>query len=91
MNMPGIDGHRGAAGSPANFHPRAGVNGLPGTGQITVRKLDGTTRSYPSKYSIDLVSFQIVDENDDGIIEPGEHIFIHQIIVHNKGRVERSR
>ncbi|KAF8540941.1 hypothetical protein BDD12DRAFT_546975 [Trichophaea hybrida] len=81
----GLDGSCGPDGSLSTMTPRDGPDGIPGSGRITVRQADGSRQSYMSKYTIELVSFQVTDENDDGIIEPGEYIYIERIVVHNKG------
>jgi hypothetical protein len=31
-------------------------------------------------------SFEVVDENNDGINEPGEHLIVKNIIVRNDGK-----
>jgi hypothetical protein len=46
---------------------------------------DGTVERYPGCYDLQVSGFDIRDENDDGITEPGEHIFVERIQVHNAG------
>jgi hypothetical protein len=41
--------------------------------------------TYPSPYNLQVVKFDIIDENEDGINEPGEHIIVHNICVRNTG------
>jgi hypothetical protein len=41
--------------------------------------------TYPSPYSLQVVKFDIIDENEDGINEPGEHLIVHNIRVRNAG------
>jgi hypothetical protein len=41
--------------------------------------------TYPSPYSLQVVKFDIIDENEDGINEPGEHLLVHNIRVKNTG------
>jgi hypothetical protein len=36
-------------------------------------------------YILEVVHFDIVDENHDGINEPGEHILVHNVRVRNRG------
>ena len=36
-------------------------------------------------YILEVVHFDVVDENHDGINEPGEHILVHNIRVRNRG------
>lgn len=83
----GLDGRDGPAGKPSTFQPREGAAGIPGLAYITVKYADGKTGTFHSKYKIELVDFQVVDENDDGIIEPGEHIFIQHIQIRNSGKL----
>ncbi len=41
--------------------------------------------TYPSPYSLQVVKFDVIDENEDGINEPGEHLLVHNIRVKNTG------
>lgn len=41
--------------------------------------------TYPSPYALQVINFDIIDENEDGINEPGEHIIVHNIRVRNVG------
>jgi hypothetical protein len=41
--------------------------------------------TYPSPYSLQIARFDIIDENEDGINEPGEHLIVHNIRVRNVG------
>ncbi|KAK0708516.1 hypothetical protein B0H67DRAFT_590447 [Lasiosphaeris hirsuta] len=40
---------------------------------------------YPSRYNLVVKEFEVTDENDDGINEPGEHLIISNIVVTNTG------
>jgi hypothetical protein len=62
------------------------VAGEEGTATIVVRMRDGMQRQYTSKYDLELVDFDIEDENGDGIFEPGEHIYVRRIRVRNNGQ-----
>jgi len=84
---PALDGPSGQNGLPSFFVPKEGIDGVDGTCRITVRHMDGSHQSYTSRYSLELVSFQVTDENDDGIIEPGEHIYIESVVVRNLGTI----
>ncbi|KAF2680439.1 hypothetical protein K458DRAFT_91399 [Lentithecium fluviatile CBS 122367] len=46
---------------------------------------DGSTQQYSSPWSLELVDFEVEDENGDGVFEPGEHLFIRRIKVRNVG------
>jgi hypothetical protein len=48
-------------------------------------RIDGTSATYPSGYVLKVVSFDICDENEDGINEPGEHLLVSNIKVQNTG------
>jgi hypothetical protein len=41
--------------------------------------------TYPHPYSLQVVDFDFIDENEDGINEPGEHLIIYNIRVRNFG------
>ena len=63
-----------------------GMSGSQGSSQITVMRNDGTQATYPTRYDLKVVSFDVVDENGDGINEPGEHLLVKNIRVQNTGR-----
>ena len=42
--------------------------------------------AYLDRYMPELVSYDILDENEDGIFEPGEHLIIRYIVVQNIGK-----
>jgi hypothetical protein len=42
-------------------------------------------KSYVSRYQLVVDSFEVVDENSDGINEPGEYLFVRNIIIRNDG------
>ena len=65
------------------LHP--GRDGPSGFSQITVLFEDGTSTAYPSRYMLEVVGFDVADENGDGINEPGEHIIVSNIVVQNTG------
>lgn len=46
-----------------------------------------TESTYPSIYQLKVVSFDVIDENEDGVNEPGEHLFIQNIRVENTGKL----
>ncbi len=62
------------------------MDGRPGEATIIVTSKTGPERSYRSRYQLELVDFDVEDENADGIFEPGEHIFIRRIRVKNTGK-----
>lgn len=79
----GLDGTPGAAVTTTILN---GQSGPGGTVAIIVRKDDGTERQYSSIYNLELVDFDVEDENGDGIFEPGEHLYIRRIRVRNSGQ-----
>jgi hypothetical protein len=42
--------------------------------------------SYVNRYFLFVESFEVVDENNDGINEPGEYLIVKNIIVRNNGK-----
>jgi hypothetical protein len=62
-----------------------GRNGAPGSAVITVKHGDAHV-TYPSRYWLLVTGFDIKDENDDGIFEPGEHILVSNIKIQNTGK-----
>lgn len=43
--------------------------------------------TYPGVYRLEVTNFDIIDENEDGINEPGEHLHVHNIRVRNAGQM----
>ena len=41
---------------------------------------------YNSKYNLELVDFDVEDQNGDGIFKPGEYAFVRRIRVRNNGQ-----
>ncbi|KAK3347113.1 hypothetical protein B0T25DRAFT_553663 [Lasiosphaeria hispida] len=81
-------GHGGAGGQGGTCHGDSlspGRDGPPGFGEITVISRDGGAIMYPSRYNLVVTEFEVIDENDDGINEPGEHLIISNIVVSNTG------
>jgi hypothetical protein len=62
------------------------VGGRPGEAAIIVTSKAGPEKSYRCRYRLELVDFEVEDENEDGIFEPGEHVFIRRIRVKNTGK-----
>lgn len=52
---------------------------------MTVIRNNGTVATYPTRYDLKVVSFDVVDENEDGINEPGERLLVKNIRVQNTG------
>jgi hypothetical protein len=48
---------------------------------------NNTESTYPSIYQLKVVSFDVVDENEDGVNEPGEHLLVKNIRVENTGKL----
>ncbi len=81
----GIDGLRGEKPTHPLF---AGRDGRLGDVEIIVKpKTAGAVeKRYRSTYQLELVDFDLEDENGDGIFEPGEHLFIQRVRVKNSGK-----
>jgi hypothetical protein len=62
-----------------------GSRGMDGSVTIAVRRNNGAYEEYRSCYRIELVHFDVEDENGDGIFEPGEHLFIRRMRIRNSG------
>lgn len=80
-----MDGQRGEKPTNPLF---CGRDGWPGEGLIIVKPktAGGVDKEYRSRYQLELVDFDLEDENADGIFEPGEHLFIWRIRVKNSGK-----
>jgi hypothetical protein len=85
----GMDGQRGEKPTDTLFDGR---DGRPGEGLIIVKPktVGGVEKQYRSRYQLELVDFDLEDENADDIFEPGEHLFIRRIRVKNSGKYLQS-
>lgn len=79
------DGRDGRPGAVISNRLVEGSPGKNGSFTIIVRSCDGEEQEYPSPYNLELVDFDIEDENGDGIFEPGEHIMVKRIRIRNTG------
>ena len=84
--VPGLDGRDGMPGARRTTPLFPGTAGEEGTATIFVRMPDGRQQEYTSKYRLELIDFDIEDENGDGIFEPGEYIYVRRIRVRNNGQ-----
>ncbi len=82
---PALDGRDGRPGAQRTTPLFGGAAGQEGTATIVVRMRDGRHQEYTSKYSLELIYFDIEDENGDGIFEPGEYLYVRRIRVRNNG------
>ena len=79
----------GRDGQPGNSITVPLLPGLPGehgTMEIIVISGDNTESRYHECFNLELLDFEVEDENTDGIFEPGEHLFIRRIRIRNSGR-----
>lgn len=82
----GDDGSRGRDGS-------SGSDGWDGrSGSITLVQVDASGHSqasyeYSDRFNLRVMDYQVVDENKDGIFEPGETYYIEKIRVKNLGKM----
>ncbi|ERF75585.1 hypothetical protein EPUS_04565 [Endocarpon pusillum Z07020] len=83
--LPACDGKDGQPGAIIADSLFPGTDGRDGKTTIYVRHADGTRHEYSTRYKLELVDFDVEDENGDGIFEPGEHLFIRRIRVKNTG------
>jgi hypothetical protein len=67
----GFDGSDGRPGAQITTPLLSGVAGMDGNATFHVKRADGTIQEYTSCYHLELVDFDIEDENQDGIFEPG--------------------
>ena len=82
----GPDGQEGGAGTAIHDSLRPGLQGNNGSISIIVDYAHQERQTYHSCYKLQLVGFDIEDENEDGIYEPGEHIYIRRIRIRNAGK-----
>lgn len=85
QRAPALDGEDGQPGTPIMTSLHAGADGFAGSATIVVYNENEETQTYTSIYRLELIDFDVEDENGDGIFEPGEHLFIRRIRVRNTG------
>jgi hypothetical protein len=82
----GDDGPTGRTGKQIQDMLLRGPAGADGQARIIVRHLNGDRGIYDKRYDLQLVDFDLEDENGDGIFEPGEHVIVRRIVVKNTGK-----
>jgi hypothetical protein len=82
----GEDGMDGVTTRDALFN---GLNGHDGRVVYVLEKDDGTQIRYETIYKVQLVDFDLEDENGDGVFEPGEHLYVRRIRVRNTGTLSK--
>ncbi|MCJ1398122.1 hypothetical protein MMC11_001319 [Xylographa trunciseda] len=80
-----LDGRNGEPGARVMTALFPGAVGQDGSVDIVVRSEDGSVLNYTSLYKLELLGFDVEDENGDGIFEPGEHVLIRRIRIRNSG------
>jgi hypothetical protein len=84
--MKGDDGPTGRMGNLIQDMLLRGAAGADGQAQIIVRVPNGENPRYDKCYDLQLVDFDLEDENGDGIFEPGERAIVRRIIIKNAGK-----
>ncbi|KAF2738548.1 hypothetical protein EJ04DRAFT_573709 [Polyplosphaeria fusca] len=84
-NPGGVNGRNGGPGSRPSTFLTGGRSGANGSVQIKVIRGDLSEATYPGVYSLQVTKFDIIDEGEDGINEPGEYLHVHNIRVRNVG------
>lgn len=79
------DGRDGRPGAVISDRLVEGRSGTEGSFTIVVKSYGGGEQEYPSRYNLELVDFDIEDENGDGVFEPGERIVVKRIRIRNTG------
>jgi hypothetical protein len=83
----GLRGDKGVPGTVVTESLHKGTVGLSGKIIYTVHRGDGTRQEYDTRYMLEVIDFDLEDENGDGVFEPGEHLFIKRIQVRNCGKL----
>lgn len=85
---PAPDGPRGYTGNTPSIVLRDGDDGAPGKIIYNIRRSDGTVSESDSRFLLKLQWFEIIDEHEDGIFEPGDLVKVKNLTVANVGGVE---
>jgi hypothetical protein len=85
QRMPGRSGSSGNSGGSPSTRLSNGKDGRLANSAICVVNADGSARTYPDRYLLRVVDYDVVDENEDDIYEPWEHLIIKNLDVQNYG------
>jgi hypothetical protein len=86
FSKPGAsNGQRGPSGHTPRSALRSGNDGALGSAYYLVSDENGHQTRYTSKFEFELVDFEVIDENDDGIFEPGECVIVRNVCIKNTG------
>ena len=89
----GRDGQRGSDGY-SGSNGSSGSSGYRGrSGSLAFVKLDENNNPVPGSetseiYEPVVTNFKVIDENDDSIVEPGEKLFISNIVIKNLNQMD---
>ena len=89
--LAGLAGKPGREGEVPEGSSMSGAPGSDGRGVIVVKYHSGQRQRYSKCYDLQLVGFDLEDENGDGIFEPGERLFVRRIRIKNAGTTGRSK
>ncbi|KAM7206582.1 hypothetical protein V8F20_002708 [Naviculisporaceae sp. PSN 640] len=87
----GSSGRKGYSGREITHSLSAGRSGANGYCRIKLLRNDGGEEMYSGRYRLVVHSFDVVDENEDGITEPGEYLIVKNIVVRNVGDMPSPR
>lgn len=86
----GWSGSSGRQGMPHLSSLYDGALGQNGTFSFFILRRNGEREQYHGCYNLQASVFEMIDENEDGVYEPGEHVLIKNIQVHNTGRLSQT-
>jgi hypothetical protein len=84
-NPGGRSGPSGRNGTKPTTILRSGNDGSDGRVNMQVFGSRGEIKSYPDRYKLIVERFDVADENQDSINEPGEYLIVKNVVVRNKG------
>lgn len=88
---PGNTGPDGPPGRQCTSPLSAGRSGADGFCQIRLLGRGGGDEVYSGRYQLVVQGFDVLDENEDGINEPGEFLMVTNIVVQNIGDMPSPR
>ncbi|HWU42778.1 MAG TPA: hypothetical protein VN132_05040, partial [Bdellovibrio sp.] len=86
----GWSGSSGSSGSSPSDYLSQGRDGAEGSYQIRVLTEEGV-KTYDRAYNLNLVDYNLIPESKNGILEPGEKVFVHNLRVRNTGGMPTPR
>lgn len=83
----GSDGFDGPSGSNGSGNISGGADGKIGDFKFVIHDKNGGKKLYNKAFELFISSYTLIDENEDGVFEPGEKVTISNITIKNRNKM----